>query len=79
MYINRLKGLMKENQHTQKFVADLLGLSLFGFRLKLNGKNEFKANEIKKLAELYEVSTDYFFSEIVAKMAIKWMTFKFKE
>ena len=67
MYVNRLKGLMKENQHTQKFVADLLGLSLFGF----NGKNEFKANEIKKLSELYGVSTDYFFSELVAKMAIK--------
>ena len=71
MYVNRLKGLMKENQHTQKFVADLLGLSLFGFRLKLNGKNEFKANEIKKLSELYGLSTDYFFSELVSKMAIK--------
>ncbi len=42
MYVNRLKGLMKENQHTQKFVADLLGLSLFGFRLKLNGKMSSK-------------------------------------
>ncbi len=61
MYVNRLKGLMKENQHTQKFVADLLGLSLFGFRLKLNGKNEFKANEIKSCLNYMEYQQTIFF------------------
>ncbi|AXU30852.1 TPA: transcriptional regulator [Clostridioides difficile] len=71
MYLNRLEGLMKENRHTQKNVADILGLSSYGFRLKLKGKNEFKASEIKKISKLYNVSADYFFSDEVAKIAIK--------
>lgn len=71
MYLNRLEGLMKENRHTQKNVADILGLSSYGFRLKLKGKNEFKASEIKKISKLYNVSADYFFSDKVAKIAIK--------
>ncbi|WP_330572751.1 helix-turn-helix domain-containing protein, partial [Clostridioides difficile] len=66
-----LEGLMKENRHTQKNVADILGLSSYGFRLKLKGKNEFKASEIKKISKLYNVSADYFFSDEVAKIAIK--------
>lgn len=71
MYLNRLEGLMKENRHTKKNVADILGLSSYGFRLKLKGKNEFKASEIKKISKLYNVSADYFFSDEVAKIAIK--------
>jgi len=71
MYIERLLGLMAEHKHTQKIVSDYLGLSEYGFRLKLHGVNEFKANEIKKLSLLYNVSTDYFFSDEVAKIAIK--------
>ncbi|HBF7176542.1 helix-turn-helix domain-containing protein [Clostridioides difficile] len=71
MYLNRLEGLMKENRHTQKNVADILGLSSYGFRLKLKGKNEFKASEIKKISKLYNVSADYFFLDEVAKIAIK--------
>ncbi|MFN1775290.1 helix-turn-helix domain-containing protein [Clostridioides difficile] len=42
-------------------MADILGLSSYGFRLKLKGKNEFKASEIKKISKLYNVSADYFF------------------
>lgn len=70
MYVERLVGLMAEHKHTQKFLADYLNLSEYGFRLKLHGVNEFKANEIKKLSILYNVSTDYFFSDSVAKIAI---------
>lgn len=62
---------MAENKHTQKFIADKLGLSLYGLRLKLSNKNEFKANELKKIADIYGVSIDYFFSNKVAKIAIK--------
>jgi len=69
MYVKRLIGLMAEHSHTQKFVADYLNLSDYGFRLKLHGINEFKANEIKKLSILYNISTDYFFSDEVAKTA----------
>lgn len=67
LYTNRLKGLMSENGHTQKFIANYLDLSEYGLRKKLNGETEFKANEISKLAELYKVSVDYFFSKDVAR------------
>lgn len=71
MYTNRLKGLMSENGHTQAFLADYLNISCYGFAKKLNGQNEFKASEIKKIADLYNVSMDYFFSDKVAKIATK--------
>lgn len=40
------KGLKK------KFVAEQLGLSPWGFQLKLNNKNEFFSSEISKLCEI---------------------------
>ncbi|WP_415990602.1 helix-turn-helix domain-containing protein [Intestinibacter bartlettii] len=71
MYTNRLKGLMSENGHTQSFLADYLNISCYGFAKKLNGQNEFKASEIKKIADLYNVSIDYFFSDKVARITTK--------
>ena len=71
MYTNRLKGLMSENGHTQLFLANYLNLSCYGFAKKLNGQNEFKASEIKKKADLYDVSVDYFFSDNVEKIATR--------
>ena len=69
MYTNRLLGLMRENRHTQSDIADILSISPQGLRLKLSGVSQFKANEIKILADLYHVSVDYFFSDDVAKIA----------
>lgn len=40
------KGLKK------KYVAEQLGLSPWGFQLKLNNKNEFFSSEISKLCEI---------------------------
>ncbi len=62
MNTNKIKGLMAEYGHTQTFVAKYLNLSYNGFSKKLNNQNEFKASEIKKLADLYNVKVDYFFS-----------------
>ena len=67
MFLNKLKGLMREHGHTQKDVAKYLELSDYGFNKKLNGKNEFKANELLKLAKLYNVSVDYFFTDNISK------------
>lgn len=69
MYTNRLLGLMRENRHTQSDIAEILSISPQGLRLKLSGVSQFKANEIKILADLYHVSVDYFFSDDVAKIA----------
>ena len=71
MNTDKLKGLMAEVGQNQKDISDYWGSSLSGFRLKLKGTNEFKASEIKALADLYGVPTDYFFSPSIAKIATK--------
>lgn len=69
MHTNRLLGLMRENRHTQSDIAEILSISPQGLRLKLSGVSQFKANEIKILADLYHVSVDYFFADDVVKIA----------
>ena len=71
MNTDKLKGLMAECGHNQQYISDYLNISPYGLRLKMNGTHEFKASELKKLSELYNVSIDYFFSPNVAKIAIK--------
>lgn len=68
---NKLKGIIRECGYTQADIAKILGLSVYGFRQKLNGAHEFKASEVKKLADFFGVTVDYFFSPSVAKIAIK--------
>lgn len=68
MLVSKLKGLMREYGHTQKQLAEYLGLSEYGLRRKLNGQSEFKANELFELAKLYNVSVDYFFTDRVAEL-----------
>ena len=69
MNVNKLRGLMGEYGHKQKDICEVLGLTPQGLRLKMNGTHEFKASEIKSLADFYKVPTDYFFCEDVAKIA----------
>lgn len=71
MLVSKLKGLMREHGHTQKQLAEYLGLSEYGLRRKLNGQSEFKANELFELAKLYNVSVDYFFTDRVAELQQK--------
>lgn len=69
MNVNKLKGLMGEHGHRQKDICLLLDISPQGLRLKMNGVHEFKASEVKSLADFYDVPVDYFFCDDVAKIA----------
>lgn len=40
-----------------KFVADYLGLSPYGFQLKLENKQEFKTSEVSALCELLNIKS----------------------
>lgn len=40
-----------------KFVAEYLGLSPYGFQLKVENKQEFKTSEVAALCELLEIRT----------------------
>lgn len=52
-----LKSLIKSRGLKLKFVADHLGLTSYGFALKLNNKQEFKTSEVASLCELLEIKS----------------------
>ena len=50
-----LEEYLAKSGYKQSFIADKLGLSSYGFRLKVNVKNEFKSSEIVLLCELLNI------------------------
>ena len=52
-----LKELIKAKGLKLKFVADFLGLTSYGFALKLNNKQEFKTSEVAALCDLLEIKS----------------------
>lgn len=52
-----LKKLIKSRGLKLKYVADYLGLTSYGFALKLNNKQEFKISEVAALCELLEIKS----------------------
>jgi DNA-binding XRE family transcriptional regulator len=59
--LNKVKGLMAENDITQKDLAEKLGLSVTQTHKKITGQVEFKVNEMLALAEFLCVNPDVFF------------------
>lgn len=60
------KGLRVSNALTQDEVAEKLGISLTQYRRKENNKVRFYADEIYKLAKLYDVPVAIFFKNEVS-------------
>lgn len=54
----KLKAAIAESGLNQEQIAEMLGVSLCTFNYKLNGTSEFKASEIKKLAELLKMENE---------------------
>lgn len=54
----KLKAAIAESGMNQEQIAKMLGVSLCTFNYKLNGTSEFKASEIKKLAELLKMENE---------------------
>ncbi len=54
----KLKAAIAESGMNQEQIAKMLGVSLSTFNYKLNGVSEFKASEIKKLAELLKMKDE---------------------
>lgn len=52
-----LRDLIESKGVKLKFIAEQLGLSAYGFQLKLNNHREFKASEIAKLCELLDIKS----------------------
>lgn len=54
----KLKVAIVESGMNQEQIAKMCGISPSVFSSKLNGVSEFKASEIKKIAELFDLSVD---------------------
>lgn len=52
-----LRELIKSKGFKLKHVAEYLGLSPYGFNLKLQNKKEFKTSEVAALCELLEIES----------------------
>ena len=52
-----LKKLISDKGLKMKFVAEFLGLSYYGFQLKVENKQEFKTSEVAALCELLGINT----------------------
>ena len=51
-----LKWLIKNKGLKLKYVAEYLGLSAYGFQLKVENKQEFKTSEISALCDLLNIT-----------------------
>ncbi|MEY8356949.1 hypothetical protein AALB39_26895 [Lachnospiraceae bacterium 54-53] len=52
-----LRDLIAKKGLKMKFVSDYLGLSAYGFQLKLENKQEFKTSEVSALCELLDIKS----------------------
>ncbi len=50
-----LEELIRKKGYKKKYVASYLGLSAYGFQLKIENKQEFKTSEVSALCELLEI------------------------
>lgn len=52
-----LRYIINKRGFKIKFVAETLGLSTYGFLLKVNNKQEFKTSEVAALCELLQIES----------------------
>lgn len=52
-----LRELIERRGYKIKFVAEYLGLSPYGFQLKVENKQEFKTSEVAALCELLKIES----------------------
>lgn len=68
--MNKLKGIMRENNMTQQELAKRLGMSLQAFNAKINGRTAFTVPEAQKIADIFNLENpgEIFFESNIPKM-----------
>ena len=51
-----LEQYIEKSGYKKSFIAEQLGLTAYGFTLKVNNKSEFKASEMTTLCKLLKIS-----------------------
>ncbi|WP_333638557.1 helix-turn-helix domain-containing protein [Tissierella praeacuta] len=63
----KVKGFLVENGIRQKYVANMLNMSISTFNNKLNGIGDFTITDVKKMCAELEIKADIFFNDYVPK------------
>ena len=63
--LNVIRGKIKEHNMTNNGFAQKIGMGVTSFSLKLNGKREFTASEISRIANELKVPVQIFFKNNV--------------
>ena len=58
MNIDKLKGKLVERRKTYKDCAEHLNITITAFSNKMNGHSKFYVEEVNRLSELLELSTN---------------------
>lgn len=61
MDLQKLKGLLAQNDYSKKKLAEELNVSAVAVYKKLQGKLPFKLVELEKICKIFDVSINYFF------------------
>lgn len=71
--MNKLKGIMRENNVTQQELADKLGISVQTFNSKINGRTAFTIPEAMKIIEFLGIKKpeEIFFDNKIPNMQQK--------
>ncbi len=70
MNSNLLKSVIVRNGDTQEKLAEAMGLPTSALNMRINGRIEFRRNEINFIKQRYELSSEeidnIFFTELVS-------------
>lgn len=62
----KVRGIAAEKGISQDGIAKIIGISRTAVSKRLNGKGDFTATELKRLAEAFDVKVGAFFGEVAA-------------
>lgn len=70
MNSNLLKAMIVKNGDTQEKLAEAMGLPTSAINMRINGRTEFRRNEINFIKQRYSLTSEeidsIFFSELVS-------------
>lgn len=73
MNFRKLKGKLKEEDFTQKEIAELLGITPQAFNAKINNRVQFTLGEVVKMTNILNIDNpiDIFFANNIPNMQQK--------
>lgn len=71
--MNKLKGIMREYNYSQKKLAEELGITVQALNAKLNGRSVFTVPEADRICKIFQIAKpeEIFFTKQIPNMQQK--------